>query len=136
MTIKSIEKFAVKSSVFYYQNLVMRQLNPFHENKEWCCFLTGFLITNSLNIHISSKKRLCSTVDLFSVVRVILFNMYKIYKRFDHLQGGFEVFKLQYFKFLCQKHIQNLLKHPRWSFLLKAVKSFQKNIHFRYLGSE
>ena len=74
-------------------------------------FLTGsILITNSLNIDISSKKRLWSTVDLFSVVRVILFNMYKIYQRFYLFQGGFEVLKLQYFKLLCQRHIQNLLK--------------------------
>ena len=84
----------------------------------------------------SSKKRLCSTVDLFSVIRVILFNICKIYKHFDLFQGGFEVLKLQYFKLLCQRHIQNLLKHLRWSFLLKAVKSFQRKIHLRYLGSK
>ena len=106
---------------------------PSIKTKNEVVFLTRlFLITNSLNI---DKKRLCSTVDLFYVVRVILFSIYKIYKRFYFFQGGFEVLKLQYFKLLYQGHIQNLLKHLRWSFLLKAVKSFQRKIHLRYLLS-
>ena len=92
------------------------------KTKNDVAFLTGsILITNSLNINISNKNRLCSTVDLFSVVRVILFNIYKIYKRFHLFEGGFEVLKLQYFKLLSQRHIQNLLKHLRWSFLLKSI---------------
>ena len=110
---------------------------PSIKSKNEVAFLTGsFLITNSLNRDISSKKRLCSTVDLFFVVRVILFSIYKICKRFYFFQGRFEVLKLQYFKHLCQRHIKNLLKHLKWSFLLKGVKSFQRKIHLRYLGSE
>ena len=71
----------------------MRQLNPFYKNKEWCYFLTGsFLITNSLNIDLASKNRLCSTVDLVvSVVRIVLFNIYKIYKRFYIFQGSYNI---------------------------------------------
>ena len=47
---------------------------PSIKTKDDVAFLTGsFSIANSLNIDISSKMRLCSTVDLFSVVRVILF---------------------------------------------------------------
>ena len=67
-------------------------------------------------------------MDQFSVVRVILFNIYKIYKGVFIFQGGFEVSKLHYFKLLCKRHTQNLFKHLRWSFLQKAVKSFQKKI--------
>ena len=110
---------------------------PSIKTKDDVAFLTGwFLITNPLNTDISSKKRWCTTVDLFSVVRVILFNIYKLYKNFHLFQERFEVLKLQYFKHLCQRHIKNLLKHLRWSFLLKAAKSFQRKIHLRYLGSE
>ena len=92
-------------------------------------FSTGsFLITKSLNIERSSEKRLCSTEDLFSVVRVI-FSIYTKYTNvFFILQEGFEVLKLQYFKLQCQRHIQNLLKHLRWSFLLKSVKSFRNKL--------
>ena len=74
----------------------MRQLNPFYKNKEWCYILTGsFLITNSLNIDVASKKRLCSTVDLVvSVVRIVLFNIYKIYKRFYIFQGSYNISNL------------------------------------------
>ena len=96
--------------------------------KDFAFLARSFLITKSLNIDISSKKRLCSTVDLFSVVRVILFNIYKIYKRFFNFQGGFEVLKLQYFKLLCQIQIQSLLKHLRRSFLQRAVEPFLKKI--------
>ena len=32
----------------------------------------------------------------------------------------------------CQRRVQNLLKHLRWSFLLKAVNSFYKKIHLRF----
>ena len=39
----------------------------------------SFLITNPLNVDIFSTKRLCSTVELFSVARVVFFNMYKMY---------------------------------------------------------
>ena len=94
--------------------------------KDFAFLTESFLITKPLNINISNKRRLCSTVDPFSVFRVALFNIYKIYKRFFIFQGGFKVLKLQYFKLLCQRHIQNLLKHLRWSFLLKVVKSFLK----------
>ena len=50
----------------------------------------------------SSKKRLCSTVELLSVVRVILFN-----NVFFNFQGGegFEALKLQNFKLLCVRDI-------------------------------
>ena len=103
------------------------QLNPYIKAMKDFAFLTeSFLITKPLNINISNKRRLCSSMDPFLVFRVALFNIYKIYKRFFIFQGGFEVLKLQYFKLLCQRHIQNLLKHLRWSFLLKAVKSFLK----------
>ena len=103
---------------------------PSLKTKSDVAFLTrSFLITNSLNIDISSKKRLWSTVELFPVVRVILYNIQKIYKRFYLFYGGFEVLKLEYFKLLCERHIQSLLKHLGWSFLLKAVKSFQRKIH-------
>ena len=110
---------------------------PSIKAKNEVAFLTAsFLITNSLNIDISSKKRLCRTVDVFSFVRVILLNIYKIYKRFCLIQGRFEVLKLQYFKHMCQRYIQNLLNYLRWSFLLKVIKSFHRKIHLRYLGSE
>ena len=42
-------------------------------------------------MNISSKKRLYITVEVFSVVRVVLFNIYKIYKYFYIFQGDFEV---------------------------------------------
>ena len=51
-------------------------------------------------MNISTKKRLCSTADLFSFVSVVLFDTYKIYKRYHIFQGGFEVLKLQYFKLI------------------------------------
>ena len=51
-------------------------------------------------MNISSKKRFCSTADLFSFARVVLLNIYKAYKRFYISQGGFEVLKLQYFKLM------------------------------------
>ena len=64
------------------------------KTKKDFAFLTGsFLITKSLNIDIFSKKKLCSTVDLFSVARVISFNIYKIYKLIFIFQGGFELLK-------------------------------------------
>ena len=59
----------------------------------------SFLITNSLNIDISSKKGLYSNVDLFSVVRVVLFNMYKLYKRFYIFHGKFEVWNYNVLSF-------------------------------------
>ena len=76
----------------------MSQLNFFHKNREMVLFfLTGsFLITNSL-----SKKRLCSTADLFSIIRIFLINSHKICKNLYIFQRGFEVLKLQYFKPLC-----------------------------------
>ena len=43
-------------------------------------------ITNSLNIEISSKKILCSTVDLLSVVRIVLINILKKYTNVLTLQ--------------------------------------------------
>ena len=100
--------------------------------------LTGsFLVTNSLNKDISSKKRLCSTVDLFSVVRVVLMNTYKICKRFYIFQRDFKVLKLQYFKLLCVLSLsEDLIKLLRWRFLLKAVNSFHKKVHLRYLDFE
>ena len=73
------------------------QLNHLLKSKEGFCFLIGsFLITKSLNIDISSKKRLSSTVDLFSVVRVILFNIYKIYKPFFSFNFRAEVGSLKF----------------------------------------
>ena len=55
-----------------------------HKNKEGFCYLTGlFLITKSLNIDISSKNKLCSAVDVFSLVRVILFFWEKEVRRGD-----------------------------------------------------
>ena len=100
---------------------------PFIKTKNDVAFLTGsFLIMNSLNMDISTKKKLCSTVDLFSVASIILFNIYKIYKRFYYSQGGLEVLKLQYVKHLYQRHIQNLLKHLRWRPFLKAVKPLKQ----------
>ena len=46
------------------------------KTKNGVAFLTGsFLLTNSLNEDISSKKRLCSTFDKSSVVRVV-FSIY------------------------------------------------------------
>ena len=100
----------------------MWRSNPLHKNKGWCCFFNWrVFITNSWNIDISRKKRLCSTVELLSVVGVILFNIYKIYKRFYLFKGRFEVLKLQYFKPLSQRCIQNLLRHLRWNFLLKVL---------------
>ena len=135
--ITSTENFAVKSSVLYYQELVVTQLNSSIKTKNNVAFLTrSFLINNSLTMDISSKKRLCGTVDLFSVARGFLSSIYKIYKRFYLFQGGSEVLKLLYFQLLCQRHIQNLVEHLRWSFLLKAVISFQKKIHLTYLGYE
>ena len=84
--------------------------------------------------------RLCSTVDLFSVARVVLFNTYKIYKRFLVFQRGFEVLKLQYFKLLCVLSLSEPYSEPTQTFeiepLLKAVNSFHKKIHLRYWGSE
>ena len=67
-------------------------------------------MTKSLNIDISSKKKLSSAVDLFYVVRVILFTIYRIYESVFHFSEGgkFEVLKLQYFKLLCQRHIENV----------------------------
>ena len=126
-------KSAVNISVFWCQGLAVRQLNILHKSKEWCCFFER-IIFNCL--HWIKKKRLSSTVDLFSVITVILFKIYKIYKRFYLFQGGFEVSKLQYFKLPCQWHIQHLLKYLRWSFFLKAVKSFRRTIHLRFLGFE
>ena len=65
---------------------------PSIKTKNDAPFLTGwFLITNSLNIDISSKNKLSSSVDLLSIVMVILFNIYKIYKCFYLFQGEFEV---------------------------------------------
>ena len=42
----------------------------------------------------------CGTI-LLSLVRAVLHNIYKIYKRFYIFQGGFEVLKLQSLKLLC-----------------------------------
>ena len=125
--IKSTKNFTVKSSVFQYQDLVVRQLNPFHKNKEGCCFFNRIIFNYQIveYRHIQQREIMQHCGPIF-VVRVILFSIYKIYKRFLIFQGGFQVLKLRYFKLLCQKHIQNLLKDLRWSFLLKAVKSFQK----------
>ena len=85
-------------------------------------FLTGsFLITNSFNIDISDNNRSCSTVDLFSVVQYM-----------QHIQTFLPYswrvlsFKKQYFNLMCHRQLQNLLKHLKWSVLLKSVKSFQK----------
>ena len=64
-----------------------------------------------MNIDIPNKKKLFGTVDPFSIIRVILFNIYKKYKRFYLFQGRFEVLKLEYFKHLCQTYIKSLLKH-------------------------
>ena len=51
-----------------------------------------------------------------------------VFSFFIGRRGEGEVLKLQYFKLLCQKHIQNVHKHLRWSFLLKIVKSLKKII--------
>ena len=56
--------------------------------------------------------RLCSAADLFSVVRVVLFNIHKIYKRFYIFQGGFGVLKLQYFKLLCVLPLSETYSEP------------------------
>ena len=91
----------------------------------------SILITNSLNISIFSKKRLCSTVDLFSVVRVLLFSIYKTYKRFFHFSGRFKVLKSQYFKLLCQRHIQNLDLFSVVRVLLFSIyKIYERFFHF------
>ena len=50
------------------------------KTKNGVAFLTGsFLITNPLNVDTSSTKRLYTTVDLFSVDRVVVFNINKVY---------------------------------------------------------
>ena len=36
--------------------------------------------------------------------------------------------------YLCQRRIQSLIKHLRWSILLKVVNSFYKKIDLGYLG--
>ena len=65
ITIRFTENFTVNSSVFSAQDLVVMQLNPFHKNKEIMFFsIKSFSMTNSLNIDISSKTRLCSAVEL------------------------------------------------------------------------
>ena len=56
----------MKSSVFWYQELAWGTWTPSIKTKNDVAILTG-----SLNIDISSKKRFCSTLDLSSVVRVI-----------------------------------------------------------------
>ena len=130
-----MENFAVKSFVFLYQDLIVRQLNPLDKNKEWCRFFNMIILNYQLiEYRHTSKKRLYSNVDVFSVARVILFNTYKIYKRFYLFQGSFKL--LKYLKHLCQRQIKNLLKRLKWRILLKVVKSFQRKIHLRYLASE
>ena len=58
-----------------------------------------------------------------------IYTEYKtVFSFFIGRRGEGEVLKLQYFKLLCQKHIQNFHKHLRWSFLLKIVKSLKKII--------
>ena len=90
LNLLSTENSAVKSAAFYYQDLVEMQLSPLHKSQEEFCFLSGsFLITKSLNLDSFIKKSLCSIVDL--LVRVILLNIYKIYKRFFHFSGRREV---------------------------------------------
>ena len=69
---------------------------------EWCRFFNR-IIFNCQFIeyrNISTNKKLCNTLDLFSVGRVVLFNIYKIYKRLYIFQGDFEVLKLQYFNLM------------------------------------
>ena len=79
--------------------------NPSIKTKNDLAFLTwSFLITHSLNIDISSKKRLCSTVDLFSVVRVILFNIYKIHQRFYLCREGLKLWNYNILSF-CVRSI-------------------------------
>ena len=66
---------------------------PLQKQRGILLFLTrSFLITKPLNI--SSKNRLYSTVDLFSVDRVIWFNIYEINKRFFIFQGKKEEFQV------------------------------------------
>ena len=111
--------------------------NPSIKAKNNVAFLTGsFLITNSLNIDISSKRDYAALWSYFLLLGLFCSINTKYTNVFYLFEGGFEVLKLQYFKLLCQRHIQNLLNHLRWSLLLKAVKSSQRKIHLRYLGSQ
>ena len=88
-----------------------------------------------MNIDISSKKRLCSTVDLFSVVRVILFNIHKKIQTFFFIfqgevggegGGGEEGLKFQNHNILnfCVRGIFRTYQTSEME--LFAVKSFQK----------
>ena len=56
--------------------------------------------------------RLCSIEDLFSFVRVVLFNACKIYKPFYIFQGDFEILKLPCFKLLCVLPLSDTYKEP------------------------
>ena len=126
----STENFAVKSLPSSTKTWSWCSWTPYIKTKKYLAFLTeSFLVTKSLNTYITSKKRLCSTMDLFSVVRAILFNIYKIYKRFFHFWGREwgEVwsFKLQYFKLLCRKYIQNLSNIWDGAFCCKLLSLFK-----------
>ena len=63
-------------------------------------------------IDISGKKKLCSTAALFFVVRVVLVNTYKIYKRFYDFQRDFEILKLQYINLLCVLPLSEAYSEP------------------------
>ena len=87
--------------------------NPSIKTKNGVAFLTGsFLITNPLSVDVFSSKRLCSTVELFSVARVVFFNIYKMYiftffrevlKFWNYNILSFSMF------YYCQRRIQNPL---------------------------
>ena len=136
---QSTENFAVKNSVFQYQDLVVRQWNPAStKQRMMLLFQQNHFDYQFIEYrHIYQNEIMLNCEPVFCCQGYFVqYILYKMYKCFYLFQGGFEVLKLHYFKHLCQKHIQNFLKHLRWNFLLKAVKSFQGKIHLRYLGSE
>ena len=112
----------------------MRLLNRFHKNKEWCCFLTAsFSIINSLNIDISRKKEImqrCGPIFCCCNCFVQYIQNIQTFLQFFWEVSKFYNYNLPSFRLCChyQKCIQNLLKHLRWSFLLKAFDSFHKRL--------
>ena len=83
---------------------------------------------------ISLEKHYAVPWTYFSVARVLLFNIYKTYKRFHIFQGGFEVSKLQHFNRISILEVffwKDVLKicnkftgeHPCWSAISKKLQS-------------
>ena len=100
------------------------------KTKNGVAFSTGsFLITNSLNMDVSYKKRLCSTLDIFSVFRVVLFNTYKNRNIFTFSRKVLKFWNYNIWSFSmsshCQWRIQNLMKHPG-AFCRKPLGLFTK----------